>query len=313
MANCFFMFIGIGCSFLSILFILIAIVNLLTSSDADRNLILSSIIASLCFFFLAKWAFRKFSQRNKRPKICLNTQSSLLQTEYKQKYEEIFRKIFTSYIRSIYIFSDDEISDMFSIMSTGGSDFRDTVKWRDVIYERYLKNRKWTWVDFEKFKDIVYEMANHDLNIKKSYLWWVFKADTNPATLMPIVLKKLKVAERKEALINAGIPFEKGTKSAELAEIIFNHIPPEKFKTLTPTISEKFLEQEQERRLFLFHRFIEHIQYFTTNSYNLVIAQYRGQKAKIKNQKQYDLFIIGKMKQVPPFPPFFPCDQTIIS
>lgn len=222
------------------------------------------------------------------------------------QYSDIYLNTLKAYLRSIYLFSDDEVKEMTDFILANSPDVRDATAWGQTFYEKYLQPVQWKWVEFEEFKNIVYDMARNDESIKKSYLWWVFKADMQPSALMPLVLKKLKVGDKRQILTAANIPFEKGTKSADLSLLIEQRITPEQFRELVP---EKFSEIEAERRSFLFKRLLQYIQAETINKYNVAVANSFGRQPILKPRTGYARTIVSRMKKVPAIPPQFPEDR----
>lgn len=121
------------------------------------------------------------------------------------QYSDIYLNTLKAYLRSIYLFSDDEVKEMTDFILANSPDVRDATAWGQTFYEKYLQPVQWKWVEFEEFKNIVYDMARNDESIKKSYLWWVFKADMQPSALMPLVLKKTE--SRRQAADSYGCQY----------------------------------------------------------------------------------------------------------
>ena len=224
----------------------------------------------------------------------------------KPSYDDLYFNIFSSYMSKIYTFSDEEIKEMKNFILSNTSDYSNTTMWSRFFYDKYLQDKNWCWKEFIELKNIVYDIAKNDEKVKKSYLWWVFSSDTAPEAIVPGIIKKLKVGEKRQILTTLNIPFEKGTKSADLSTLLLERVTPKQFVDAAP---DKVREIRKERLFFLFQRLLTHIQTEAINQYNMAILRARGITPKFRPRKGYGEIIVKRMKKVPKYPPLFPEDR----
>ena len=224
----------------------------------------------------------------------------------KPSYDDLYFNIFSSYMSKIYTFNDEEIKEMRNFILSNTSDYSNTTTWSSFFYDKYLQDKNWCWNEFIELKNIVYDIAKNDEKVKKSYLRWVFSSDAAPEAIVPGIIKKLKVGEKRQILTTLNIPFEKGTKSAELSILLLERVTPKQFVDAAP---DKVREIRKERLFFLFQRLLTHIQTEAINQYNMAILRARGITPKFRPRKGYGEIIVKRMKKVPKYPPLFPEDR----
>ena len=112
-------------------------------------------IITILSYNLAKFISKKIPKKS--PKTLSETINDL------PKYTDIYFDTLKSYIKSIYLFSDDEVKEMIDFILTNYSDIRDTTAWEKPFYEKYLQPVQWEWFEFEELNRTINKNEYDDI------------------------------------------------------------------------------------------------------------------------------------------------------
>lgn len=129
-------------------------------------------------------------------------------------YHEVFLKEMTT----IEALSEKDIKEIYDFIFNGEGGFLNQSRYHQIIFDRYFKDKEWTWPEYEKWDKTFASLNDYPIN------WMKSAHDIHCIEDMEIgeVLEMLKVSELKELIGIIGIGYPSKANKSNLIDLMLS-------------------------------------------------------------------------------------------
>ena len=215
-----------------------------------------------------------------------------------------YDEVYFNEMKNIQGISEEDIKNIHVIIIKGEGGFLNMGNYHKPVYEKYFKNKNWTWVEYENWNDICINLGKYPSSFP------VKNTVKDNEINIDFILNALKIAELKSILKHEKIEFQEKSKKNELINLIKNIININNNKT----VIEKFEEKQEVERYNLYTLLMRTIHFRATNLFNEKRSKNIGVKKyelSFVYEEDREFVNIALSKNPNAIPPFFPSDLTL--
>jgi hypothetical protein len=191
-------------------------------------------------------------KRNTKPEGIIFSAQPIPTIEAPKELFVLFAEIFQKEMATITALSKNEIKDMYDYIANGEGGYLNQSHYHKIIFERYFKDREWSWSEYENKEDDLFRpiMRPFEQIEKKE------------------ALEMLKVSEIKEFLQYYGVSFKQKDSKKVLIDLVLNEQNLLNSLYSFPAMTKAMQEYVTRRRFSIYSTLILTITFRTKHLYD---------------------------------------------
>ena len=240
--------------------------------------------------------FLKSFGKKEEPQQSKEVVNSMPTVKADKELYDCYEIVFKREVANVLGITPNEFTEIYKMVSSGDGGFLNMHHYHAQVYEKYFKNRNWSWIEYDKWNEICTNLGKFPTSFPPKH------GSIDVAT----ALSYLSVAELKDLLKSRGIEFTSKDKKQDLFNSAYAISNLGDAEIIKSKISEK-LEKENYSIYTILMRTI-HFRAKALHDYNraknLGVKKFEIMRVHESDKEFADMALKDNPNLLPPFYPY---------